>query len=66
MVHQQAPFSADTKLPNDQAVKRVLQYLKGTSAQGLIMKPNPEKGIEYYIDAHFAGEWNLEEGKEPG
>ena len=45
MVHQCARFSANTNLPHDQAVKRVLKYLKGTATQGLIMNPDPEKGI---------------------
>ena len=44
-VHQCARFSAEPKLPHDQAVKRVLKYIKGKSKQGLIMKPDPEKGI---------------------
>ena len=65
-VHQCAPFSTDTKLPHDQAVKRVLKYLKGMSMQGLILKPDPEKGIKCYVDANFAGGWNQEEGKDPG
>ena len=30
------------------------------------MKPNPEKGIEFYVDAEFAGGWNQEEGKDTG
>ena len=65
MVHQCAQFSADTKLPHDQAVKRVLNYLKCTAMQGLISKPVPEKGIECYIDADFSGRRNKEEGKDP-
>ena len=30
------------------------------------MNPNPEKGIECYVDADFSGGWNQEEGKDPG
>ena len=30
------------------------------------MKPDPEKGVECSVDADFAGEWNQEEGKDPG
>ena len=33
-VHQYAQFSADSKLLHDQAVKRILNYLKGASEQG--------------------------------
>ena len=66
MVHQCAQFSADTKLLHDKLVKRVLKYLKFMATQGLIMKPNLEKGIKCYVDANFAGRWNQEEGKDPG
>ena len=45
-VHQCALFSANPKLPHDQAVKLVLKYLKVASMQVLIMKPDPEKGIK--------------------
>ena len=30
------------------------------------MKPDPEIFIEFYLDADFSGEWNQEEGKDPG
>ena len=30
------------------------------------MKTDPEKGIKFYVDADFLGEWNHEEGKDPG
>ena len=63
-VHQCAQFSADTKLPHNQEVKRFLKYLKGVSLQGLIMKPGPEKVTEFYSDYDFAGGWNQEEGKD--
>ena len=33
--------------------------------QGLILKPDTEKGMECYMDADFAGGWNQEEGKDP-
>ena len=53
-VHPCTRFSADTKLPYDQSVKRVLKYLKDTTTRGLIMKPDPEKGIECYMDNNFS------------
>ena len=36
------------------------------SEQALIINSDPEKGMECYVDADFAGEWNQEEGKDPG
>ena len=52
-VHQCRKFRNDSKLPHDQYVKSVLKYLKGTSNNRLIMKPDPEKGIECCVDADF-------------
>ena len=36
------------------------------SDQALIINSDPEKGMECYVDADFAGGWNQEEGKDPG
>ena len=58
MVHQCTQFSADPKLPHNQAVKRILKHLKFMDTQLLIMKLNTEKGIECYMDANFAGGQN--------
>ena len=54
-VHQCARLIADPKLPYGQDFKRVLKYLKAKATQRLILKPDPEKGIECYVDADFAG-----------
>ena len=63
-VHQFVRSSASTKLPHNQAVKCVLNYLKGTATQGLILKSDIEKGIRYYVDDDFASGCNQEEGKD--
>ena len=64
-VHQCVQFGANPKLPHNQAVKRVLNYLKGTSTPGLIMNPDPEKVIESYVDADLICGCNREESKDP-
>ena len=66
VVHQCAQFSANPKLPHDQAVKSVLKYLKGTATQRLVMKPYLEKVIEFYVDSVFVEGCNQEEVKYPG
>ena len=43
-VHQCMQFSNDPKLLHDQSVKRVLNYLKGTATQEIIMKLDLERG----------------------
>ena len=62
MVHRFGKFSADPKLPHDQAVKHVLKYLKGADTQGLILKTDPEKGIESYVGSNVASRRNQEKG----
>ena len=52
-VRQCVRFSADPKIFHDKSVKSVLNYLKGMATQGLILKPDPEKDIECYVDAEF-------------
>ena len=44
--HQYVQLGANPKLPHNQYIKFILKYLKGTAAQGLIIKSNQEEGIE--------------------
>jgi len=56
--HQCARFSADPRLQHEQAVKRIVRYLKRTSDKGLILKPDTSRGLECNVDADFAGGFN--------
>jgi len=59
-VHQCARFSQDPKVEHGNAVKWIGRYLAGTRDKGLILKPDPSKGLEVYCDADFAGAWDKE------
>ena len=37
------------------------KYLLGTSDKGMIIKPKLGKGLEVYVDADFAGNWDPKE-----
>ena len=37
------------------------KYLKGTRDKGTIFKPDPTRGLEVYVDADFAGNWDKDE-----
>jgi ATP-dependent nuclease, subunit B len=39
--------------------------LKGTKDRGLILSPDPEKGIQCYVDASFAGDYCSELAEDP-
>ena len=59
-VHQCARFSANPKVEHGRAVKWIGRYLKGTANKGCIMKPDQSHGLEVYVDADFAGNWDKE------
>ena len=47
-VHQCAHFCNVPKLSNEQALKQICQYLKGTRSQGLFFKPNLADGLKMF------------------
>jgi hypothetical protein len=59
-VHNAARFSADPKTSHSLAVKRIGRYLLGTKDKGIIMTPDPNRSIEVYADADFAGLYDPE------
>ena len=60
-VHQCARFVATPKVEHGKAVKWIGRYLAGTSDEGIILSPNSEKDLEVYVDASFAGNWDVED-----
>ena len=60
MVHQCAQLITDPKLPHNQSVKCIMNYFMGADMRGLIMKPEPEIGIECYVDNNFSSGCNQE------
>ena len=60
-VHQCIWFSHQPKKCHEDAVKRVVRYLKGTHNKGLIFEPSGELTLEAFADAGFAGLWGVEE-----
>ena len=59
--HACARFSNDPKLIHDRGIIRIIRYLEGTKHQGIIIKPDPSKGVECYVDASFASGWIAED-----
>eukprot|EP00978_Attheya_sp_CCMP212_P034334 scaffold143320_cov71-Attheya_sp.AAC.1 len=56
--HQFARFSSDPKNSHAQAIKQIGRYLMGTRDKGIILKPNPDMGLEDWVDANFCGNWD--------
>ena len=61
LVHQTARFLNDPKLIHEQAITRISCYLLGTKTRGIRYKIDCSKGLECYVDADFAGGWDLKD-----
>ena len=61
IVHQCARFSTSPKTEHSKAIRWLARYLHSTKDQGMIFQPDTSKGLELYVDADFAGNWNPEE-----
>jgi hypothetical protein len=64
-VHQCARFSHAPKLSHEKAIKRICRYLKGTRTEGLIYRPQPDRGLECFPDANFADLFGVESSDDP-
>ena len=56
-VHQCARFCSNSKKSHGDAVVHLVKYLRRTKTNGLLLKPNNDKGFEVYADANFSGSW---------
>ena len=63
-VHQCARFNHSPKRLHENAIKRILRYLKGTMHEGLILQPDAALSIDCYVDADFCGLWGTESSNE--
>jgi hypothetical protein len=57
--HQLARFCQDPRLSHEQATTRLGRYLAHTKDRGIVYEPDRSMGIECYVDADFAGCWNI-------
>ena len=64
IVHQCARFSTDPRKKHADAIRWLGKYLKGTAKEGVILRPEIGRGLEVYVDADFAGNWNKEESED--
>ena len=64
-VHQVCRFSHNPKKSHGQAVKRIIRYLISTPKMGLLFKPQPDEGLDCYVDAGFCGLHGYEDDQDP-
>ena len=60
-VHQCARFSVDPRKKHADAIRWLGKYLKGTKYKGTVLQPKLGNGLEVFVDADNAGNWNKEE-----
>jgi hypothetical protein len=58
-VHQVSRFSNNPMLSHEKAVMRIGKYLVDQPDKGITYKVDKTKGLEVYVDADFAGGWDL-------
>ena len=61
IVHQCARFSVDPKVEHRKALRHLGRYLRATRTRGLILDPDPKRGLEDHVDADFAGNWHKDD-----
>jgi hypothetical protein len=57
--YQLAQFCRDPRLSHEQATTGLGRYLAHTKDRGIVYEPDKSMGIECYVDADFAGGWNI-------
>eukprot|EP00957_Ditylum_brightwellii_P190721 14519508-Ditylum_brightwellii.AAC.1 len=45
-------------LSHKRALRRIVKYLSTTADRGVVYDPNPNLGIQCFVDAYFAGSWS--------
>ena len=59
--HQCARFVEDPKVEHAKAIRQIARNIHGTKEEGLVIKPDRQKGLEVYVDADFARTWDKED-----
>ena len=58
-VHQTACFSMNPMRSHELAIARIGQYPINNPDRGVIYTVDKSRGLEVYVDADFAGGWNM-------
>ena len=64
-IRQCARFTHAPRKSHVVGIKRILRYLQGTKDKGLILNPTTKLQVDCYVDADFAGLWNVEPDQDP-
>ena len=62
--HQCARFSTDPRKEHGQALRWLGKYLKDNINEGTTLQPEKGRGLEVWVDADFASNWNRSESED--
>ena len=64
-IHRYAHFAANPKISHEKAIERIVKYLIGTKYEGIILNTLLPTGVECFVDANFAGDYQKERADKP-
>ena len=62
-VHQTDRFSTNPMRSHELAIVRIGRYLVNNLDRGVIHTINKSRGLEVYVDAYFAGGWDMADSR---
>ena len=64
-VHQCARFTHNPNVSHGNATKRICHCLPGTKTKIMILCSLKQSTVDHFVDADFAGQWNVEDPQDP-
>ena len=64
-VHQCTRFTHAPRKSHVIGINGILHYLRGSKHKGLVLSPSDKLQVDCYVDADFAGLWNVEQDQDP-
>ena len=64
-VHAAARHTHTPKRVHEVALKRIARYLMGTKHRGMLIRTTTHCQLDLFVDADFAGLWNIQEANDP-
>eukprot|EP00957_Ditylum_brightwellii_P204269 15338442-Ditylum_brightwellii.AAC.1 len=52
-------------LSHERSLRRSVKYLSTTADRGIVFDPDPNFGMQCFVDAHFAGSWSKADADNP-
>eukprot|EP00957_Ditylum_brightwellii_P075665 5750066-Ditylum_brightwellii.AAC.1 len=64
-VHQCARFTNQPMLSHERSLRRIVKYFSTMADREIVYDPNPNLGIQCFVDTDFAGSWRKADADNP-